>query len=270
MKHTLEKQENLTVRQGEVVEMRTADGAVSEVILSTGAVFSVRAAVIATGTYLKGRTLIGECIESSGPDGMHAANRLTDSLLKLGLPLRRFKTGTPPRVNARSVDFDKMELQPGDDSPLPFSFTTQTPPENRAVCHLTWTTEETKRIVLANLDRSPIYGGVIEGVGPRYCPSFETKIVRFPDKLRHQLFVEPMGFGNEQERGPEGFRKNNVFASELTGPILVKNPPLMRKVIAAIYSRRGEALPESLPVYPMEEESFRIACQELKTRIETK
>ena len=198
MKHTLEKQENLTVRQGEVVEVRAADGAVSEVILSTGAVFSVRAAVIATGTYLKGRTLIGECIESSGPDGMHAANRLTDSLLELGLPLRRFKTGTPPRVNARSVDFDEMELQPGDDSPLPFSFTTQTPPENRAVCYLTWTTEETKRIVLANLDRSPIYGGVIEGVGPRYCPSFETKIVRFPDKMRHQLFVEPMGLNTEE------------------------------------------------------------------------
>lgn len=198
MKHTLEKQENLTVRQGEVVEVRTADGAVSEVVLSTGAVFSVRAAVIATGTYLKGRTLIGECIESSGPDGMHAANRLTDSLLKLGLPMRRFKTGTPPRVNARSVDFDEMELQPGDESPLPFSFTTRTPPENRAVCYLTWTTEETKRIVLANLDRSPIYGGVIEGVGPRYCPSFETKIVRFPDKKRHQLFVEPMGLNTEE------------------------------------------------------------------------
>lgn len=198
MKQTLEKQENLTVRQGEVVEVRTADGAVSQVVLSTGAVFSVRAAVIATGTYLRGRTLIGECIESSGPDGMHAANRLTDSLLKLGLPLRRFKTGTPPRINARSVDFDEMELQPGDESPLPFSFTTPTQPENRAVCHLTWTTEETKRIVLANLDRSPIYGGVIEGVGPRYCPSFETKIVRFPDKMRHQLFVEPMGLNTEE------------------------------------------------------------------------
>lgn len=198
MKHTLEKQENLSVRQGEVVEVRAANGAVSEVILSTGAVFSVRAAVIATGTYLKGRTLIGECVESSGPDGMHAANRLTDSLLKLGLPLRRFKTGTPPRVNARSVDFDEMELQPGDESPLPFSFTTRTPPVNCAVCHLTWTTEETKRIVLANLDRSPIYGGVIEGVGPRYCPSFETKIVRFPDKKRHQLFIEPMGLNTEE------------------------------------------------------------------------
>lgn len=198
MKHTLEKQENLTVRQGEVIEVRAENGAVKEVVLSTGAVFSVRAAVIATGTYLKGRTLIGECVESSGPDGMHAANRLTDSLLKLGLPLRRFKTGTPPRVNARSVDLDEMELQPGDESPLPFSFTTKTPLMNRAVCYLTWTTAETKRIVLANLNRSPIYGGVIEGVGPRYCPSFETKIVRFPDKERHQLFIEPMGLNTEE------------------------------------------------------------------------
>ena len=198
MKHTLERQENLTVRQGEVVELRAENGAVSAVVLATGAVFVVKAAVIATGTYLKGRTLIGECIESSGPDGMHAANRLTDSLLQLGLPLRRFKTGTPPRVNARSVDFDEMELQSGDESPLPFSFTTAVPPVNQAVCHLTWTTEETKQIVLANLDRSPIYGGVIEGVGPRYCPSFETKVVRFPDKKRHQLFVEPMGLNTEE------------------------------------------------------------------------
>ena len=198
MKRALERQENLSVRQGEVVELRTENGAVSQAVLSTGAVYSVRAAVIATGTYLKGRTLIGECIESSGPDGMHAANRLTDSLLKLGLPLRRFKTGTPPRVNARSVDFGAMELQTGDDRPVPFSFTTEQPPVNRAVCYLTWTTEETKQIVLDNLDRSPIYGGVIEGVGPRYCPSFETKIVRFPDKKRHQLFVEPMGLNTEE------------------------------------------------------------------------
>ena len=198
MKRVLERQENLSVRQGEVVELRTENGAVSQAVLSTGAVYSVRAAVIATGTYLKGRTLIGECIESSGPDGMHAANRLTDSLLKLGLPLRRFKTGTPPRVNARSVDFGAMELQTGDDRPVPFSFTTEQPPVNRAVCYLTWTTEETKQIVLDNLDRSPIYGGVIEGVGPRYCPSFETKIVRFPDKKRHQLFVEPMGLNTEE------------------------------------------------------------------------
>ena len=198
MKHTLELQENLTVRQGEVVEIRTEQGAVSAVVLSTGAVFQVKAAILATGTYLSGRTIIGECVESSGPDGMHPALRLTDSLLALGLPLRRFKTGTPPRVNARSVDYDEMELQPGDALPVPFSYATADPPENRAVCYLTWTTEETKRIVQENLDRAPMYSGLIEGVGPRYCPSFETKIVRFPDKLRHQLFVEPMGLNTEE------------------------------------------------------------------------
>ena len=198
MKHTLELQENLTVRQGEVVEIRTEQGAVSAVVLSTGAVFQVKAAILATGTYLSGRTIIGECVESSGPDGMHPALRLTDSLLALGLPLRRFKTGTPPRVNARSVDYDEMELQPGDALPVPFSYATADPPENRAVCWLTWTTEETKRIVQENLDRAPMYSGLIEGVGPRYCPSFETKIVRFPDKLRHQLFVEPMGLNTEE------------------------------------------------------------------------
>jgi tRNA uridine 5-carboxymethylaminomethyl modification enzyme len=198
MKHTLEQQERLTVRQGEVVEVRVEGGAVSQVVLTTGAVFDVRAVIIATGTYLAGRTIIGECVEDSGPDGMHPARRLTESLLRLGLPLRRFKTGTPPRVNARSVDFDAMELQPGDELPVPFSYSTQSPPENRAVCWLTWTTEETRRIVQENLDRSPIYSGVIEGIGPRYCPSFETKIVRFPDKLRHQLFVEPMGLNTEE------------------------------------------------------------------------
>ena len=187
MKHVLERQEHLTVRQGEVVEVRIQEGAVSAVVLATGAVFTVRAVIVATGTYLSGRTIIGECVEDSGPDGMHAAMRLTDSLRELGLPLRRFKTGTPPRVNARSVDFDEMELQRGDDLPVPFSYSTQNPPENQAVCYLTWTTDETKRIVQENLDRSPLYSGVIEGVGPRYCPSFETKIVRFPDKLRHHV-----------------------------------------------------------------------------------
>ena len=198
MKYALERQEHLTVRQGEVVEIRTEDGAVSAVVLSTGAVFSVQAVILATGTYLSGRTIVGECVEDSGPDGMHAALRLTDSLHHLGLPLRRFKTGTPPRVNARSVDFDVMELQEGDRLPGPFSYSTRETPENKAVCYLTWTTEETKRIVLENLDRAPMYSGVIEGVGPRYCPSFETKVVRFPDKLRHQLFVEPMGLETEE------------------------------------------------------------------------
>ena len=198
MKHVLERQEHLTVRQGEVVDIRAEGGAVRQVVLSTGAVFGVRAAILATGTYLTGRTIIGDCVEDSGPDGMHAAKRLTDALLALGLPLRRFKTGTPPRVNARSVDYDEMELQTGDELPIPFSYSTPAPPENRAVCWLTWTTEETKRVVLENLDRSPIYSGVIEGIGPRYCPSFETKVVRFPDKLRHQLFVEPMGLDTEE------------------------------------------------------------------------
>ena len=198
MKYTLERQAHLTVRQGEVVEVRAENGAVSAVVLSTGAVFDVKAVILATGTYLAGRTIIGECVEDSGPDGMHAALRLTDSLLKLGLPLRRFKTGTPPRVHAATVDFDEMEIQPGDTLPVPFSYSTDHQPENRAVCWLTWTTEETKRIVRENLDRAPMYSGLIEGVGPRYCPSFETKIVRFPDKLRHQLFVEPMGLNTEE------------------------------------------------------------------------
>ena len=198
MKHTLEQQAHLTVRQGEVVELRAENGHVSEVVLRTGAVYQVKAAVIATGTYLHGRTIIGECIEESGPDGMHAATELTASLLALGLPLRRFKTGTPPRVNARSVDFSRMELQEGDADALPFSFTTEHTPENRAVCYLTYTNEATHDIIRANLDRSPIYAGVIEGVGPRYCPSIETTVVRFADKKRHQLFVEPMGLDTEE------------------------------------------------------------------------
>lgn len=198
MKHTLERQENLTLRQAEVTELRCEDGHVSAVVLRTGAVFRVGAAILCTGTYLTGRTIVGECIESSGPDGMHAANALTDSLLALGLPLRRFKTGTPPRVNRRSIDFSQMEVQVGDDDPLPFSFDTAQAPENRAVCYLTYTNAETHRIIRENLDRSPIYSGVIEGVGPRYCPSIETKIVRFADKPRHQLFIEPMGLDTEE------------------------------------------------------------------------
>lgn len=198
MKHTLERQENLMLRQAEVTELRCEDGHVSAVVLRTGAVFRVGAAILCTGTYLTGRTIVGECIESSGPDGMHAANALTDSLLALGLPLRRFKTGTPPRVNRRSIDFSQMEVQVGDNDPLPFSFDTAQTPENRAVCYLTYTNAETHRIIRENLDRSPIYSGVIEGVGPRYCPSIETKIVRFADKPRHQLFIEPMGLDTEE------------------------------------------------------------------------
>ena len=228
MKHTLERQEHLTVRQGEVVALRAEGGAVRQVVLSTGAVFDVRSVILATGTYLSGRTIIGECVEESGPDGMHAARRLTDSLLALGLPLRRFKTGTPPRVNARTVDFDEMELQPGDTLPVPFSYSTKTPPENSAVCWLTWTTEETKRIVQENLDRAPMYSGLIEGVGPRYCPSFETKIVRFPDKLRHQLFVEPMGL-NTEELYIQGF--SSSMPEEVQLRMLHSVPGLRRAVM---------------------------------------
>ena len=198
MKHTLEKQENLSVRQAEIVDLRVEDGAVRAVVSATGGVYEAKAVILCSGTYLAGRTVIGECVQDSGPDGMHASAPLAAVLRDLGLPLRRFKTGTPPRINARSVDFSKMERQDGDEMPIPFSFSTAAAPENRAVCYLTYTNEETHRILRENLDHSPLYSGVIEGVGPRYCPSIETKIVRFPEKLRHQLFIEPMGLDTEE------------------------------------------------------------------------
>ena len=198
MKQTLERQENLSLRQAEVVDIRLTDGAVSAVVTRNGAVYSVRAAVICSGTYLNGRTIVGETAQESGPDGMHAATDLTAQLVKMGLSLRRFKTGTPPRVNRRTVDFSKMELQEGDADPIPFSFQTTHAPENRAVCYLTYTNAETHRIILENLDRSPLFNGMIESVGPRYCPSIETKIVRFSEKPRHQLFIEPMGMNTEE------------------------------------------------------------------------
>ena len=198
MKHTLERQKNLTLRQGEAVEIRTEGGRVRQIVLSTGAVFDVRAVILCTGTYLQGRTLVGECIQDSGPDGLQASLALTQSLQKLGLPLRRFKTGTPPRINARSVDFSRLEVQYGDADPQPFSFETTSVPENKVTCWLTYTNQKTHQIILDNLDRSPMYSGVIEGVGPRYCPSIETKVVRFRDKPRHQLFLEPMGLDTDE------------------------------------------------------------------------
>ena len=198
MKQTLERQEHLRLKQAEVVDLGVEEGHVISVTTHTGAVYACKAVVIASGTYLDGRTIVGEVLRSSGPDGLAAALSLSERLRALGLRLRRFKTGTPPRVNARTVDFSKMELQPGDEEPEAFSFTTETPPENRAVCYLTYTNERTHEIIRAHLDRSPIYAGVIEGVGPRYCPSIETKIMTFPDKPRHQLFVEPMGLNTEE------------------------------------------------------------------------
>ena len=198
MKQTLERQEHLHLKQAEVVSLLVEEGAVAGVVTRNGAVWRCRAAVIATGTYLDGRTIVGEVLKSEGPDGLAAALPLAGQLRALGLSMRRFKTGTPPRVNARTVDFSKMELQKGDEEPEPFSFETQRPPENRAVCYLTYTNERTHAIIRAHLDRSPIYSGVIEGVGPRYCPSIETKVMTFADKPRHQLFIEPMGLDTEE------------------------------------------------------------------------
>ena len=198
MKHTLERQAHLWVKQAEITDVFAEHGRVAAVRTAYGAVYRVKAVVVATGTYLGGRTIVGDVTRQSGPDGLAAALPLTGSLEKLGLELRRFKTGTPPRVNARSVDFSQMELQEGDGRVLPFSFETETPPENRAVCWLTYTNAATHAVIRANLDRSPLFSGVIEGVGPRYCPSIEDKVVRFADKERHQLFVEPMGLNTEE------------------------------------------------------------------------
>jgi tRNA uridine 5-carboxymethylaminomethyl modification enzyme len=198
MKHTLEVQENLDLKQAMITEILTEDGHVSGVKTRLGAIYPVKAAVICSGTYLDSRVITGDCQYTSGPDGMHAAVGLSENLRSLGLRLRRFKTGTPPRVNRRSIDFSQMELQPGDEVPVPFSFTTQELPQNQAVCHLTYTNAETHRIIRENLHRSPLYSGVIEGVGPRYCPSIEDKIVRFPDKPRHQLFIEPCGLETDE------------------------------------------------------------------------
>ena len=198
MKQTLELQENLQLKQAQIVEVLTENGAVTGVRTQLGAIYDAKAVVIASGTYLDSTIIIGESVIESGPDGMHPSKGLADNLRSLGLNLRRFKTGTPPRINRRSVDFSKMELQPGDDIPEPFSFRTQEKVYNAAVCYLTYTNPETHRIINENLHRSPMYDGTISGVGPRYCPSIETKIVRFADKPRHQLFIEPCGLDTEE------------------------------------------------------------------------
>ncbi len=198
MKHTLEQQEGLEVKQAQIVEVLTENGGVSGVRTQLGAIYDCKAVVIATGTYLDSTIITGESVLSSGPDGMHPSIGLADNLRELGLHLRRFKTGTPPRVNRRSIDFSKMELQPGDEVAEPFSFRTEHKPYNEAVCYLTYTNEKTHEIIRANLHRSPMYDGTISGVGPRYCPSIETKIVRFADKPRHQLFIEPCGLDTEE------------------------------------------------------------------------
>lgn len=199
MKHCLELEENLDVRQAEIVKVTLdEDNAVKSVITRGGAEYLCRAAVICTGTYLKSRIIVGEFSMESGPDGVFPATELSKNLAEIGVELRRFKTGTPPRINRRSIDFSVLEEQVGDDEITPFSFETFGELENRVSCHITYTNEKTHKIILDNLHRSPLYGGDIKGIGPRYCPSIEDKIVRFKDKERHQLFVEPMGLDTEE------------------------------------------------------------------------
>lgn len=198
MKHTLELQENLDVRQAEIVDITQNEDGTWRLVTKLEAVYIVKCVVIATGTFLGGRVYIGDVSYSSGPDGMFPANEFSAALYKLNIPLRRFKTGTPSRVNRRSIDFSKTEVQEGDDHTVAFSFATAAPPENKVCCYITYTNQQTKDVILANLDRSPLYSGKIEGKGPRYCPSFEDKVVRFSDKERHQLFIEPCGLETEE------------------------------------------------------------------------
>ncbi|MEE1013420.1 MAG: tRNA uridine-5-carboxymethylaminomethyl(34) synthesis enzyme MnmG [Clostridia bacterium] len=199
MKHRLEMQENLDIRQAEIVDITLhEDGSVRSVIARSGAEYLCRAAIVSTGTYLKSRIIIGEFSMESGPDGVFPANGLSANLQKIGVELVRFKTGTPSRINRRSIDFSKLEEQKGDEEITPFSFETNGELKNQVSCYITYTNAKTKQIILDNLHRSPLYGGDIKGVGPRYCPSIEDKIVRFKDKERHQLFVEPMGLDTEE------------------------------------------------------------------------
>lgn len=198
MKHTMETTDNLDIRQAEIVDLYKGDDGLWYAKTKLEAVFSAKAVILATGTFLGGRVYIGDVTYESGPDGMFPAKELSNALYKMNIPLRRFKTGTPSRVNRRSIDFSNLEVQEGDELTVPFSFETEKRPENKVVCHVTYSNEQTKQIILDNLHRSPMYSGKIEGKGPRYCPSFEDKIVRFSEKERHQLFIEPCGLETEE------------------------------------------------------------------------
>lgn len=198
MKNCMESQENLDLMQAEIVRLYRAEEGSWQMHTELGCVYTATCCILATGTFLDGKIYVGEHVRSSGPDGMFPAVALSSSLKELNLPLRRFKTGTPSRVNRRSVDFSSLEVQAGDDHIVPFSFDNKKLPENKAVCHVTYTNEETKRIIMENLHRSPLFGGLIEGVGPRYCPSIEDKMVRFAEKQRHQIFIEPCGLDTQE------------------------------------------------------------------------
>ncbi len=198
MKHKLELEPNLQLKQGEIIDLfRNGDGT-WQAVTRMGAGFTAKCVVLATGTYLSGKIYVGDVSYESGPDGLFPAAFLSESLRKLGVSLRRFKTGTPARVLRSSVDFTDLEVQEGDEPVVPFSYDTVELPKNRAVCHMAWSNDDTKEIILKNIHRSPLYAGKIEGVGPRYCPSFEDKIMRFTDKKRHQLFIEPCGLDTEE------------------------------------------------------------------------
>ncbi len=198
MKHTLEKQENLEVKQGEIVNIEVKDGKVVSIETDVGAIYKIKTVILATGTYLKGKIFIGEYSKESGPDGVAAANKLSDCLKNMGIDLVRFKTGTPARINKRSIDFSKMEVQKGDKGIEAFSFEDEPKDFEQVDCYLTYTNEKTHKVIRDNLHRSPLYAGMIEGTGPRYCPSIEDKVVRFSDKPRHQAFVEPVGLDTEE------------------------------------------------------------------------
>ena len=198
MKHTIERQENLELKQAEITKINVIDGSVESIETSVGAIYKVKSVIVSTGTYLKGKIFIGEFSQESGPDGVFAANKLSECLKELGVKIVRFKTGTPARINRKSIDFSKMEVQKGDDNIVPFSLDDEVKEFEQQDCYLTYTNEETHRIIKENLHRSPLYAGVIEGTGPRYCPSIEDKVVRFADKKRHQIFIEPIGLDTDE------------------------------------------------------------------------
>lgn len=236
MKHAVELQKGLDVKQCEIVDLYK-EGDYWHCVSALGADFSAKAVILATGTFLGGRIYVGEVNYSAGPDGSFPANRLAEALKNLGIPLRRFKTGTPARVARDSIDFSELDIQPGDEHTVPFSFSTGEAPENKVVCHIAYTNDETKRVILENINRSPLYAGEIEGVGPRYCPSIEDKIMRFKDKKRHQFFIEPCG-ENTEEMYLQGLSSSLPEEVQIelykTVPCL-KNVKIMRNAYAIEY-----------------------------------